>query len=112
MVVDDFAPTGGVGDNAPHGIAERLFRAVGKHQGRSRMGGRGQLRSPRPPRALLLATGEEVPRGHSLRARLLIVELRPGDVDQAMLKRCQRNRARWTIGRRDGRLPGVDGTPI
>jgi hypothetical protein len=90
LVVDDFAPTGGVGDNALHGIAERLFRASGNHQGRSRMGGRGQLRASRPPRTLLLATGEEVPRGHSLRARLLIVELKRGEVDRATLNRCQR----------------------
>ena len=89
LVVDDFAPTGGVSDSALHGAAERLFRAAGNHQGRSRMGGQGQLRSPRPPRALMLATGEEVPPGHSLRARLLIVELRPGEVDRAALGRCQ-----------------------
>jgi hypothetical protein len=71
-------------------IAERLFRAAGNHQGRSRMGGQGQLRAPRPPRALVLATGEEVPRGHSLRARLLIVEIGPGHVDRARLNQCQR----------------------
>jgi hypothetical protein len=89
LVVDDFAPTDGVSDSALHGAAERLLRAAGNHQGRSRMGGQGQLRSPRPPRALMLATGEEVPPGHSLRARLLIVELRPGEVDRAALCRCQ-----------------------
>lgn len=77
-------------DNALHGIAERLFRAAGNHQRRSRMSGRGQLRAPRPLRALVLATGEEVARGHSLRARLLIVELKPGEVDQAVLTRSQR----------------------
>ena len=89
LVVDDFAPTGGVSDSVLHGVAERLFRAVGNHQGRSRMSGQTRLRVSRPPRALLLATGEEVPRGHSLRARLLIVELRPGEVDRAALGRCQ-----------------------
>ncbi len=52
------------------------------------MSGQG-LRAPRPPRAFLLATGEEVPQGHSVRARLLIVELRPGDVDRAALTRSQ-----------------------
>ena len=89
LVVDDFAPTGGAGDEALEGVAERLFRAAGNGQGRSRMRGM-QLRAARPPRALLLATGEEVPRGHSLRARLLIVEVRPGEVDRTALSRCQK----------------------
>ena len=80
LVVDDFVPTGGMGDNLLHGVAERLFRAVGNRQGRNRMGSNGQLRSSQSPRALLLATGEEVPRGQSLRARLLMVEVQPGDV--------------------------------
>jgi hypothetical protein len=70
------------------GTAERLFRAAGNHQGRNRMSGNG-LRSLRPPRALLLATGEEVPRGQSLRARMLILELRPGEVDRSLLSQCQ-----------------------
>ena len=96
LVIDDFAPTGRVGDDALEAVAERLFRAAGNGQGRSRMRG-PQLRAPRPPRALLLATGEEVPRGHSVRARLLIMELRPGDVDLAALSRCQ-------IAGQEGRL--------
>jgi hypothetical protein len=89
MVVDDFVPIGGNSDIMLQGVAERLFRAAGNHQGRGRMGGHQKLKASRPPRTLLLATGEEVPRGHSLRARLLIVELRPGEVDRAALDRCQ-----------------------
>ncbi len=89
LVVDDFVPTGGTGDGALHGLAERLFRSAGNHQGRSRTNGHGRLTGPRPPRALLLATGEEVPRGHSLRARLLIVDVAPGDVHRGNLTVCQ-----------------------
>ena len=88
LVVDDFAPTGGVGDKELYGIAERLFRAAGNHQGRSRMN--GHLVASRPPRALIMATGEEVPRGHSLRARLLILQVHPGNVDQGVLTESQR----------------------
>ena len=52
LVVDDFAPTGGVGDSALYAVAERLFRAAGNHQGRSRMGGHGTLaRFPTTTRA-------------------------------------------------------------
>jgi hypothetical protein len=90
VVVDDFAPTGGTGDKELHGLAERLFRSVGNHQGRSRMAGQRKVSASHPPRSLLLATGEEVPRGHSLRARLLIVEVTPGEVDRGRLGHCQR----------------------
>jgi len=89
LVVDDFVPTGGSADNLLHGVAERLFRSVGNRQGRNRMGSNGQLRSSQSPRALLLATGEEVPRGQSLRARLLMVEVQPGDVNRGSLNECQ-----------------------
>ena len=89
LVVDDFAPAGGLGDGELHGIAERLFRAAGNHQGRSRMSANGQLSASRPPRALVLATGEEVPRGQSIRARLLIVEVAPCEVDRVALSACQ-----------------------
>ena len=103
LVVDDFAPTGRHGDDALESVAERLFRAVGNQQGRSRMVGNGRLQQARPPRALLLATGEEVPRGHSIRARLLIVEVSLGDVDRATLSECQHAgedghlAARWAL---------------
>jgi hypothetical protein len=90
LVIDDFAPTGRHGDEGLESIAERLFRAVGNQQGRSRMVGNGRLQQARPPRALLLATGERVPQGASIRARLLIVELALGEVDRATLSECQR----------------------
>jgi hypothetical protein len=89
LVVDDFAPTGGISDNNLQAVAERLFRSTGNHQGRLRMGGDRQLGGSRPPRALILATGEEVPSGHSLRARLLVLELQPGEVDRTALSACQ-----------------------
>src|SRR5580704_14216686 len=43
LVVDDFVPTGGLGDAALHALAERLFRSAGNNQGRSRMNGSGRL---------------------------------------------------------------------
>ena len=39
-------------------VAERLFRAAGNQQGRSRMGGDGRLHAPKLPRKLILGTGE------------------------------------------------------
>lgn len=90
LVVDDFAPTGGPGDGELQRVTERLFRAVGNAQGRTRLGAHGRLRTPQAPRALVLGTGEEVPPGQSIRARLLIVEVGPGDVERAALSACQR----------------------
>ncbi len=89
LVVDDFAPQGRSGDGELQNLTERLFRSVGNHQGRSRLGADGRLREPQMPRGLVLGTGEEVPQGKSIRARLVILELAAGQVDRACLSRCQ-----------------------
>jgi hypothetical protein len=91
LVVDDFAPGGSSADVArQHREADRLLRAQGNRSGRQRMRADGSLRPARPPRGTILSTGEDVPRGHSLRARLLILELGPGELDWARLNDCQR----------------------
>jgi hypothetical protein len=90
LVVDDFAPTGRHDDGELHCIAERLIRCAGNRQGRSRLSGNGRLSSPKPPRTLVLATGEQLPPGQSIRARLLVVQLALGEVDRATLSDCQR----------------------
>ena len=76
-------------DRRLQSVSEQLFRAAGNQQGRNRMRGGGHLSAPTPPRGLLLATGEEVPPGQSIRARQLIVEVVPGEVDRARLSECQ-----------------------
>ncbi len=98
LVVDDFVPSGR-SDSGLQSVAERLFRSAGNHQGRSRMGSSGRMSAPRPPRALVLASGEEVPQGQSVRARLLIVEVHPGDVDRTTLSECQlaAQEGRWAV---------------
>jgi hypothetical protein len=53
------------------------------------MNGGGQRTSPKMPRALVLATGEEVPQGASIRARMLIIEARAGDVNRGRLTASQ-----------------------
>ena len=70
LVVDDFAPTGSQGDvQRLHREADRVFRSQGNNAGRGRMNRDGSLRPVKPPRGLILSTGEDVPRGQSLRAR-------------------------------------------
>jgi len=92
LVIDDFAPQGGVAEvSRYHASAERLFRSAGNHSGRGRLDSSATLRQVKPPRALVLSTGEEVPRGHSVRARLLIVEIAKGSIDARKLAECQRD---------------------
>ena len=114
LVVDDFAPQGNGADVARyHAAADRLFRAAGNQAGRSRLDSTAKLREPKPPRALVLSTGEEIPRGQSIRARLMILEISKGQVDSEALSRCQRDAAdglyaeamggflQWMAGRHD-----------
>ena len=42
-----------------------------------------------PPRGLILATGEDMPKGQSLQARLVFVQIAPGDVNVARLTSAQ-----------------------
>jgi hypothetical protein len=122
LVVDDYAPRGALGDRQRlERDADRLFRAQGNRAGRQRMRADGSLRPDRPPRGLILSTGEDVPSGQSLRGRLLVLEVSPGDVPLARLTPHQRAAAaglyaqalagfvRWLAPQYDelcGRLPG------
>jgi hypothetical protein len=94
IVIDDFAPQGSTADVARyHAAADRVFRAAGNHAGRSRLDSSTRFREPKPPRGLILSTGEEIPRGHSVRARLWILEVQKGDIDSSKLADCQRDAA-------------------
>ncbi len=94
LVVDDFAPTGTSNDvQRYHKEADRLFRGQGNQAGRGRMRSDGSLRPAKPPRGLILSTGEDIPRGLSLRARDLFLELGPNDLDWQRLSECQQDAA-------------------
>jgi hypothetical protein len=90
--IDDFAPQGNSADVARyHAAADRVFRAAGNQAGRGRLDSSAKLREPKPPRALILSTGEEIPRGQSVRARLLVLELSTGSINAAHLSECQKD---------------------
>jgi hypothetical protein len=92
LIVDDFAPGGSVHDvQRYHREADRVFRAQGNRSGRGRMRPDGTLRPAKPPRGMILSTGEDVPRGQSLRARLLVIEVSPGEVNVERLSDCQQD---------------------
>lgn len=90
LTVDDFVPKGPAGSVARlHATAEAVIRAQGNGAGRSRLDSDAQLRGSRPPRATLLASGEDVPAGQSLRGRMVIVDLGPRDLDFTALTAAQ-----------------------
>jgi hypothetical protein len=94
LVIDDFAPAGATADIARiHKEADRVFRNTGNQASRQRMAADGSLRPPRPPRCLPVSTGEDIPRGHSCRARVITVEAARGEIDSARLSACQADAA-------------------
>jgi hypothetical protein len=87
LVVDDFAPSGARrAVTELHEKAERLLRAAGNLAGRSRMNADTSLRHTYWPRGQIASSGEDVPGGHSLRARMAIEQFGPNDIDSQRLK--------------------------
>ncbi len=93
VTFDDFAPNAAVDPQKLHAAADRVFRGAGNGAGRGRLNADLTIRPDRPPRGLVVATGEDPPKGHSLRSRLPIVDVKPGDVCLKVLTRCQRDAA-------------------
>src|SRR5262249_6472817 len=94
LVIDDFAPDGPATDIArSHREAGRIFRAQGNNASRKRLRSDTTFRPNKPPRGLILSTGEDVPRGKSVRARLLILGMHEGDLDWSRLTACQQDAA-------------------
>ncbi|MGO9605457.1 MAG: bifunctional DNA primase/polymerase [Candidatus Binataceae bacterium] len=90
LVVDELhPPASGSQREAMHRDAPRLLRSQGNSAGRGRMRADGTLRPSRPPRGVLLATGEELPRGQSVHARLFTLEIQAGAIDVEKLTNCQ-----------------------
>ena len=94
FVIDDFVAGATLHDQARlHREADRVFRAQGNRSGRGRMRADGGLRPPKPPRGLILSTGEDIPRGQSLRSRILVLEVETGAVNWERLSVCQQDAA-------------------
>ncbi len=94
LVVDDFAPTGTTYDVArQHRDADRLLRAQGNRSGRQRLRADTSSRPVKPPRGFVVSTGEDVPTGQSLRARMFVVEVAPDALDWNALTAAQADAA-------------------
>lgn len=96
LVIDEFVP-GGSGSRKNiddlNAKAEYVFRSVGNHQSRGRLNSDLSMRADRTPEAFVLATGEDMPRHPSVRARLLLVEIRKAQLRFDLLSRCQSDAA-------------------
>jgi hypothetical protein len=90
FVIDDYKPVGSRYDrDTMLRAADRLFRGQSNGQARQRLNKEAELRPPKPARAFIASTGEETPAGESLRARVLVIELKKGVVDVERLSRLQ-----------------------
>jgi len=96
LVIDDFAP---VSDSYKardlERDAARIVRNVGNRGGRGRLTSDLRLRVVYRPRGLVVSTGEQIPNGQSVAARIYTVEMRPGDVDLERLTAAQAEAGRY-----------------
>jgi hypothetical protein len=92
LVIDDFKPQGGRGDiDQLHAKADRVLRGQGNRSGRRRCRPDGTPRPARPPRGLVVSSGEDVPRGESLRARMMLLHVGQGDIGVTKLTPYQKD---------------------
>lgn len=96
IVIDDFAPqqqgrrAQEIEDNA-----QRIIRAVGNHAGRRRLNRDLSVRAAYEPRGIVISTGEQLPSGTSIMARLLVVEVAREQIDIVRLSEAQEQAKRY-----------------
>lgn len=95
MVVDDFYPSTQSHESTIMSATLRaLLRSYGDRSGRGRLSSNIKLMEAHIPRGNLLVTGEDVPKlVESDLARLLLLEINPGDVDKERLSSLQKDSA-------------------
>ncbi|MGY6217742.1 hypothetical protein ACW73L_21495 [Methylolobus aquaticus] len=90
FVIDDFKPSGGTVEvNRLHAKADAVFRGVGNQAGRGRRGPGMEAQRTFYPRGLVVATGEDTPRGGSVKARMVVLNLSRGAIDRHRLTQMQ-----------------------
>lgn len=90
LMIDDYAPQGSSRENEnQRAKVHKLVRAQGNGSSRGRCNVDGSLQDAHPPRGLIVSTGEDEPGGDSIMARILLVEIRKGDVELSRLTKIQ-----------------------
>lgn len=93
FAIDDFVPCGTSWQiRAYQTGADKLIRGQGNQAGRARLTDTSGMQTTYYPRGIILSTGEDTPEGHSVRARMMIHEMSPGDVDIKRLSQAQKHR--------------------
>ena len=90
MPLDDYAPGYGRSTELQK-TADRFVRAVGNQASRQRVRADGSLVKDQPPRCSPVSTGEDMPQGISLRARMPVIEVDGTQIDQQALTIAQRH---------------------
>lgn len=81
LLIDDFVPRGSREEVArANANFARVAQMIGNNTGRSRMGPDANLRPERRPRSLVITTGEDLITAQSAVARMIVVDVSPGDV--------------------------------
>ncbi len=93
LVVDDFLAGNGAEANKMHDKAENFLRGVGNCSARGRLNQDATAKASRPAQCLVITTGECSPRGPSLQARMMQLDLERKMVDLKRLKTCQKDAA-------------------
>jgi hypothetical protein len=82
FTIDDYKLKGSPKDRQSfHDKADDVIRGTANGTGKQRMRAEGGLRSTKAPRSSILSSGEHVPDGESCRARQLITEVSPDDIE-------------------------------
>ena len=90
LIIDDFAPqAAGMDAQAYERRAARLIRSIGNHSPRNRMNADTSTRTGFMARGLVISTGEQLPTGQSVLARILPVEISPRSIDLELLTQAQ-----------------------
>jgi hypothetical protein len=93
ITIDDYVPVGSSYQvKALDAKVDQVIRAQGNQQGRARLGDATQLQQTYYPRGIILSTGEDIPTGHSVRGRMMILELEPNSINPTKLTAAQKSR--------------------
>ncbi len=111
-VIDDFAPRAAENWEELRRKGEHILRSIGNRAGRKRMTHDMSERPERPPRSIIIVTGEDLPNGQSIVSRILPVHVERRWVNTAMLSELQGKQDRlphamagyigWLLPRLDG----------
>jgi hypothetical protein len=95
-VIDDYAPN--ADSRAQQELekrAQRIIRGIGNRASRGRLRADLSQQPDRPPRGMVVCTGEDLPSGHSIQARLVIVEVDRDRLNMPVITDLQENGHRF-----------------